>query len=536
MRFFNTTGPIVPEDHYHVPPLSRLDAAELLDLIDRKRYFVLHAPRQTGKTTALLALQDRLNASGRYRCAYLDVHAARAAREDVGSAMQAILSVLGRESKNTLGDPFAYEIWPGLLKREGPHAALGGVLSEWAASDPKPLVLFIDEIDALVGDTLLSVLGQLRTGYRGRPHRFPQSVILCGVRNVRDYQIYAASQPGPVHGGSAFNIRVKSQRLGDFREAEVRALLRQHTVETGQGFAEEAQAEIWRLSQGQPWLVNALAWEVCFEKAGVMDRGVEVTLEAVTQARERLIRRRDTHLDQLGAILQEERVRRVVEPLLAGEESEEPLDMEALRYVRDLGLVARTDPVRIANPVYREVIPRELTYATQAMLSHEPLWYVGAEGRLRMDKLMGAFQAHFREHSEHWLERFQYREAGPHLLLHAFLHRVVNSGGRIEREYGIGRRRMDLAVVWPVRPGGGTGTAPAGEQRIVVECKVVRRGRGVESVRGEGLAQTVAYMDLWEAEEGHLTLFDQTPGKSWEDKVYRREESFEGRPVTVWGM
>ena len=397
--------------------------------------------------------------------------------------------------------------------RRAARRARGGVLSEWAASDPKPLVLFIDEIDALVGDTLLSVLGQLCTGYRERPRHFPQSVILCGVRNVHDYQIYAASQPGPVHGSSAFNIRVKSLRLGDFGEAEVRALLSQHTEETGQRFAEEARVELWRLSQGQPWLVNALASEVCFEKAGVMDRGVEVSLEAVTQARERLIRRRDTHLDQLGAILQEERVRRVVEPLLAGEESEEPLDLEALRYVRDLGLVARTDPVRIANPIYREVVPRELTYATQAMLSHEPLWYVGADGRLRMDKLMGALQVHFREHSEHWLERFQYREAGPQLLLHAFLHRVVSRGGRIEREYGIGRRRMDLAIIWPVRPYGGAGTAPVGEQRMVVECKVVRRGRGVESVLGEGLAQTVAYMDLWDAEAGHLVLFDRTPGK-----------------------
>ena len=535
MRFFNTTGPIVADDHYYVPPLSRVDADGLLELIERKRYFVLHAPRQTGKTTALGALQDWLNASSRYRCVYVNVESAQVAREDVQAGIRTILSGLGRGMRDALDDRFAYDIWPDILSREGAGAALQEVLREISAVDSRPLILFIDEIDTLVGDTLLSVLRQLRAGYRDRPKRFPQSVVLCGVRDVRDYRIHASSEPGPVLGGSAFNIKAESLRLGDFSEAETRSLLAQHTAETGQGFAEDAVAEVWRLTQGQPWLVNALAHEVCFAKAGLRDRAREVTLAAVTEARERLIQRRDTHLDQLAAILEEDRVRRVVEPLLSGEESNEQLDVESLRYVRDLGLVAQTNPVRVANPIYREVIPRELTYATEAMLWHEPAWYVGEDGRLRMDELMGAFQSYFREHSEHWLERFQYREAGPQLLLQTFLHRVVNSGGRVEREYGVGRRRLDLALIWPVRPGG-PGTAAVGEQRIVVECKVVRRGRGLDATLREGLEQAAAYMDVWGAEAGHLALFDQRPGRTWEEKVYRREEWFGGRPITVWGM
>ena len=94
---------------------------------------------------------------------------------------------------------------------------------------------------------------------------------------------------------------------------------------------------------------------------------------------------------------------------------------------------------------------------------------------------------------------------------------------------------MDLAVIWPVRPGGAD-TAAAGEQCIVVECKVVRRGRGLDATLREGLEQTAAYRDVWDAEAGHLVVFDQTPGRSWEEKVYRREESFADRLVTVWGM
>ena len=548
MRFFNTAGPMIAGDHYMVPPLSRLDIDEVLRLIERKRYFVLHAPRQTGKTSALFALRDRLNAEGRHRCVYANIETAQTAREDVGAGMQAVLSEIGLEAIDSLADRSFYDSWPDVLGRAGARSALREALARWAAADPRPLVLLIDEIDALVGDTLVSVLRQLRAGYAKRPQGFPQSVILCGVRDVRDYRIHASSEKDPVLGGSAFNVKAKSLRLGDFGEAEVRDLLGQHTEETGQPFAEAALAEVWRLSQGQPWLVNALAYEVCFEKAGVRDREREVTLDDVMAARERLILRRDTHLDQLVHKLEEPRVQRVIEPLLSGVPESHVFRPDDLQYVRDLGLVKRTGPVEIANPIYREVIPRELTWAQQAVIPNEPAWYVGGDGRLDMEGLMRAFQEFFRDHAEHWVERFQYREAGPQLLLQAFLQRIVNSGGRIEREYGVGRRRMDLAVIWPLggAPGweGGRGgdagpvspdaPGPGGEQRVVVECKVVRRG--LEATLAEGLPQTAAYMDRWGADEGHLAVFDRTPEMDWSEKLFRREEHYEGRGITVWGM
>ena len=115
-------------------------------------------------------------------------------------------------------------------------------------ADPRPLVLLIDEIDALVGDTLLSVLRQLRTGYDQRPAAFPHSIVLCGVRDVRDYRIHSSAEDRLVLGGSAFNIKSKSLRLGDFSEQEVRELLAQHTAATGQAFTEEALRR-WRQDQ-----------------------------------------------------------------------------------------------------------------------------------------------------------------------------------------------------------------------------------------------------------------------------------------------
>ena len=160
-----------------------------------------------------------------------------------------------------------------------------------------------------------------------------------------------------------------------------------------------------------------------------------------------MISRRETHLDQLADKLQEDRVRRVVGPLLSGGDERE-FSARDLEYVRDLGLVACDGPLRIANPIYAEVVPRELTYAAQAGLVQDMAWYVDAEGGLEVVKLLAAFQEFFREHSEHWVARFDYKEAGPQLLLQAFLQRVVNGGGRIEREYGLGRGRTDLLIVY----------------------------------------------------------------------------------------
>ncbi len=525
MRSFNTTGPVVAEDHYCIQPLSRLDLPYVLALIEAKKYFVLHAPRQTGKTSTLLALQQLLNGrtAGDYRCVYANIEAGQAAREDTGRAMRTILGALATRAQEALEDDFVDEIAFDILDRRGPDGALMEVLRRWARAEPRPLVLLLDEIDALVGDTLLSVLRQLRSGYDLRPKGFPHSVILCGVRDVRDYRIHAGSSKEPVSGGSAFNISAASLRLGDFSRAEVEALLAQHTGETGQTFRPEARERIWKQSQGQPWLVNALCEQACLQINRGRDRNRAITEDDILAAQERLILNRVTHLDQLADKLQEKRVRNVVEPLLSGVDQTD-FSSRDLEYVRDLGLVARDAPLRIANPVYAEVVPRELTYATQEGLAQDAAWYVDTRGGLDLAKLLEAFQTFFRMHSESWIERFEYKEAGPQLLLQAFLQRIVNGGGRLEREYGLGRMRTDLLIAWPC--GGQT-------SYFVVECKILRDSLG-RTIR-LGLQQTCSYMDRCGAEEGHLVIFDRSAA-AWEDKLFRRSEAVGGAAVEVWGM
>lgn len=221
-------------------------------------------------------------------------------------------------------------------------------------------------------------------------------------------------------------------------------------------------------------------------------------------------------------------MRRVVEPVLQGEEIEGAATLDDIQYVLDLGLVARgSKGIQIANPIYREVIPRELTTIMQINLEAQiqPAWYMRPDGRLDMPKLLAAFQAFFRENSESWIERFDYKEAGPQLLMQAFLQRIINGGGRVDREYGLGRRRTDLLIHWPYA---------GGVQRVVLELKLLRTS--LAQTLETGLRQTWEYADRSDPEQAHLVIFDRTPDKPWAEKIWRREESYNGLPITVWGM
>jgi hypothetical protein len=524
-RFFNTAGPIHKEDHYCIDPLHRIDLDEILSLIDQKKYFVLHAPRQTGKTSYLLALMEHLNKEKKYRALYTNIESAQAARENVKEGMQAVLNSLAQTAQVYLQDLFIKNTWKNILKDSGEYSALNETLMQWCQHSDKPVVLFIDEVDSLIGDTLISLLRQLRSGYTMRPGNFPQSIILCGVRDVRDYRLHSDKDKSVVTGGSAFNIKAESLRLGNFSQEEIKTLLNQHTHDTGQTFHPDVFPMVWELTEGQPWLINALAYETCFKLKEGRSRDVTITTEMILRAKENLILRRETHLDQLTDKLSEERVRRVIEPILASLDEAEKLPLDDVEYSEDLGLITKKPQLAIANRIYAEIIPRALTYTTQLRITHDSSWYMDAEGRLDMDKLLTAFQEYFRKNFESWVGGFDYAEAGPQLLLQAFLQRIVNGGGRVEREYGLGKLRTDLMLSWPYKNG---------VQEVVIELKL--RYGDLESTIKKGLDQTRSYMDRCGTNEGYLLIFDRTAGKPWDEKIFKQKRDVNGFPITIYAM
>jgi hypothetical protein len=504
-KFFNTAGPCKSDLHYLVKRPAK-DLA-LRKMVDAQKYFVHHAPRQTGKSTLLIDFCHRLNEEGSYSALYINVESAQTTRNRVQECLKVVLSQIEKRQGLMLPEDECYSITPFLDSIK--ESSLEDYLSHWSSKNQKPIVLVIDEIDSLVGDSLIAILCQIRSGYDTRPKAFPQSIILNGVRDLRDYRIYSKAEDTWLTGGSCFNIKAESIRLEDFSLEQVKDLYSQHSAEHGQGFEKGVVEEIYRLTQGQPWLCNALGDQLCFHIG--KDKSV-VSMDDLYAAKESLILRRDTHIDQLYAKLDEERVRNIVMPMLLGESLLQPRE-EDVQYCVDLGLLSNTRPPRIANPIYQEILPRELSWPTQQFLPIDPPAFL-VKGQLNMQKLMQAFVEFYRENAH---EEFFYKEITPHILLQAFLQRIINSGGRIEREYALGRKRMDLGVIYQ-------------DQKFAIEIKI----KSSEKSREQSLDQVVSYMEsLGLKKEGYLCVFDRKFEKSWEERYSWNEIKHSGKTIQV---
>lgn len=493
---------------------ERLQAFNVMHLIRQRGYFVLHAPRQVGKTTAMLELARLLTASGEYISVLLSCEVGAPFSADIESAESAIISTWHNAIRSQLPPDLRPPEWMGNVRGGG---MINRFLSDWSFAASRPLVIFLDEIDALQDNALISVLRQLRAGYPHRPEGFPASLALIGLRDVRDYKVKSGGS-SRLKSPSPFNIAVRSITLRNFTEPEVFRLLKQHTEATGQQFTEDALAHVVYLTQGQPWLVNSLA-KLCVEEL-VTDLAQPVEIEQVNAAKEILIQRRQTHLDSLADKLSEPRVRKIIEPILGGTINA-PVPQDDRDYVIDLGLIrSEHGSFVIANPIYQEIIPRALTSGTEAFLPKlDPDW-LNSDGSLNADKLLEAFLDFWRQHGQPLLRTAPYHEIAPHLVMMAFLHRVANGGGFLDREYAIGSGRMDLLLRF-------------NEQRLAFELKVWRDGKKDPLARG--LVQLDRYLSGLGLETGWLVIFDQRKGQLPIDERTSAEitQTPSGRTITL---
>jgi hypothetical protein len=516
-KFFNTAGACVPEDHYMVSMTPRFES--LKKLIEKKRYFLLHAPRQTGKTTLMLQLMENLNQEGKYIALYVNVEAAQPLRNNIEAVNELIISEFEANASAYLQKEWQPQ--EDCFQIRSMSQGISHFLFRWCLQLPKPLVVLIDEIDALIGDGLISVLRQLRGGYTKRPRAFPHALCLIGLRDIRDYRIYSDASKRYIIGGSAFNIKEKSIRLSDFTDEQVKELYAQHTKATGQKFTHHALQRIFDLTRGQPWLVNALGRELCFEEQAI-DWQQTVHKADVETAAEILMKRRDVHLDQLADKLTEHRVARIIESILIGEDesaSEEDTRQnfnEDKQYLMDLGLVRSGERgLEIANPIYCEIIPRELTAYRQEMLGINPQWYIKPDGRLDIQKVLTAYIEFYKEHHELVTKRRTYSEAAHHLLFMAWLQRIVNSGGRISREYAAGLKRLDLCIEFA-------------DERFAFELKLSGK-----KALSKGKEQLVDYLNRLSLEQGWLVIFSRKAVSDWEAVGKREWVEEEGKRIEV---
>jgi len=487
-----------------LPPEDRLVGAQLHRYIGDKLYWVLHAPRQTGKTTFLQSWMREINAGSDAIACYVSVEAC----QGISDAEIAIPSICGaiREFASVFGLPV-----PPMPENILPQIMLSNILGNWARmTAPKPLVVLFDETDVLQDAALISFLRQLRSGFASRGiGTFPVSIALVGMRDLKDYITASKGGIAP-NPGSPFNIKEDSAVLSNFQRKDIANLFAQRTAENGQQICPKALDYIYEQSKGQPWIVNSL-----FKRATMRilnhESAETVTLEHIEKAREQMILARETHLDALAIRLKDSGIRGVIEPILTGEPNPELAEGESFRLCKDLGLVALDNgtPV-IANPIYREVIARHLTYGQQLAIP-KPDWpWEKPDKSLDMERMMREFQKFWRRHADIWEQKSDYTEAFPHLLLMAFLQRVLNGGGRIEREYAAGRGRMDLGIEYN------------GFWNII-EIKLIHYYDTPQVVKEEGLEQIRKYRNSVAPDApAWLVIFDRRPNtkeKSWDERI-----------------
>ncbi|MFH1466594.1 MAG: AAA family ATPase [Pseudomonadota bacterium] len=506
-RFFNTTGPCDPARHYMLPAERRLP--DLDHFVERQLYFVLHAARQTGKTTTMRAFAARLRRAG--HVALVATLETSQGDKDIAEAEPKWLQAIWRAAIEDL-EPEAQPPQP----RDVEGAASGERLAEWLrrwcrSVAPRAVMLLLDEADVVSGQPMVNLLRQLRSGFALRPDGYPSSVALVGMRDLRDY-LALAKDGVPINPGSPFNIKAASLTLRNFDEDEIAELYAQHTAETGQAFSSEAIARAWWWTEGQPFLVNAIADRIT---TWMVPDGAVITAAHVDRAKDELILARTTHLDNLAWRLKEPRVAPILASILLGDRS---LDLDPssddFEYCKDLGLVrAGPEGPQVANPLYREVLARALTQRRQDVLP-VPWWpWRTSQGGLDFPALIAAFLEWWRENAEILVETEQegYREAAAHLAFMGFLQRVVNGGGAVYREYAAARGRVDLLVTW-------------GNERHVVELKrVPPRHRTLEKVRSDGINQLAGYLDTLGLREGWLLVFDQRAGRTWEQRLWEED-------------
>ena len=521
MKYFNVAGPCIEGEHYMLDATERLHN-ELVELISTKQYFVIHAARQTGKTTLLLNLRDKINAEGKYYALYCSLENV----QSFPNPEQGIPAII-----NCLKTDIMFSNLPNKLEfaknLDGIDVAnqIRIAITYFCASLDKPLIIFFDEADCLGESTLITFLRQLRNGFVNRGSvPFPISIALVGMRNIRDYKARIREDRETLGTASPFNIITKSLTLRNFSEEEIVSLYQQHTDETGQIFEKNATELIFEQTQGQPWLINAIAREVVIEQLK-KDYSKPITAEMVSEAINTIILRRDVHIDQLLDKLKEPRVQKVIEQMIVGKSEKLERMSDDFNYVKDLGLIRLDNEAVVAgNPIYGEVIVRTLNFDEQMILKTDdrfseyemPKYY--RNGIVDMSLMLQDFQQFWRENSDVWEERFQYKEAAPHLILQAFLQRVFNGGGDVRREMATGKDRLDLCITYKGK-------------KYPIELKINRGKKSIE----KGIEQTLDYMDTLGCNEGWLVAFDCNKNKSWDEKIYKKKETVNGKIINIFG-
>ncbi len=532
-KFFNNSGPVNSRDHFCVPPIRRLDARKIWQLILQKKYFLIRGPKQCGKTSFLLSLAEMINRDGKVKCLYMNVESLRGVQEDVSECIRSILFEISSRARDTFDDEYLEDLVPEILSKRGPYQAFNEFLTQWSKRSDRPIVLFIDEIDTLDSTVLTPILSQIRAGYDKRPAYFPQSIVFCATHDVIDKQ---------------FNIKDATLQIGFFHREEVNAMFTSYAEDNGLKLTHDALDRVWYYTSGQPWIVSSLAEEI-FSVIVPAKKITRIMSRPVDEAFQNLLARQGNHLEFLTTKLRDERVKRALMPILTGGLLADQVSDIDLNYTRELGILSQSRN-NFDNMLYTEVLPRALYAPVTYMINLSTERFLLPDQSIDTIKLIKSFQLFFRNHIDRLVERIDYGPAAYTLVFQALLQKLEDGTCTVTRDFSAERGFTHISINWRYPR----------DQAASFLVKLVRI-QSLERYKQmvPGLAETC---DNWKTaslevpeigpvspEEAspppeieacdadvHVIAININPKFQWEDKLPCDKKNVNGKTVHVWGF
>jgi len=350
-REFNITGSIVPEEHYYVDPAPTIK--KLMELVEKRRYFIINRPRQFGKTTILNFLAQRLQATGKFVPALISFERFTQ-RADITEAEFYL------KTAKRIVEEMAY-IAPDAMNAEAatPAVADRDDFFDWLREicQSYSLVLLIDEVDAAPETVVVGFLASLREMYLERSRRrkpAPYAVALAGVHDLKNLKARYRNETQTIGSASPFNIAIDYELPG-FSLKNIRQYYLQHTAATGQEFDDAVISRVYEVTNGHPWLVSVLA-KLLVEKI-VPNRKLRIRLGHVENAIQELLATPNPNFDSLLKNARNASLFPIVLDLLEAKPRRYGIQNATIRLGVEHGIFAAKDrQLILANLIYVQVL------------------------------------------------------------------------------------------------------------------------------------------------------------------------------------
>ena len=498
MRYFNTSGPCYPEEHYTVLRKDLLILGK--EKVKRGRFFTLFAPRQAGKTTFFQQLITELQKTKEYTPIWISLEYMKSL------SVSRFYEALEFELKQALKP---YQI--SFSTKIEDTFSLNEVLRELCQSDKiNKLVLIIDEFEGIPDAVLSEVMHLFRRLYHSKDNHCLHSLILVGVSTVAELVVSNASP---------FNV-VDELKIPYFTFDEVNDLISQYVSESGQAFETDVIRVIYENTNGQPGLVCALC-EHLVEKVAT-DKSKPVTMSHFYETlRHFLTERFDKNILN---IVQKAREKKdfMLKLLFGTEPIPYTVDNPNIAYLYAHGVITNNDGfVDIPVPIYskrlitafRPTINGETEhYITSA---HEKLSKFLDGDKLNMHALLDKYCDYVRRRGFRAFDTEHLREAAWHYSLDGFMYFFVQSlGGETLIEVPTGRGRTDILILYH-------------GQKYIIETKIYLNELRFE----QGKRQLAQYLKSEKLEEGFYVVFSKKHSET--DTLYFEEE-IEGKKIYTY--